>query len=178
MNEVRKFRKALGLSQEEFARLFMISQSMLSQWESGDKSASTDTILRLREMINFLPSAQMETSGDLDAARTLYKEEMTMSIQKKIREKEIELLGLEHELTIMQRNFTALQNALLILMPESRIFQSIPTYKAELDKITLPRLKSYIENGPEAQQIRVMRIASVQAEIASLQAQIALLHQL
>ena len=47
MSVIRNLRKKSGLNQEEFARLFNVHQTAVSQWETGKTSPDTDTLVKI-----------------------------------------------------------------------------------------------------------------------------------
>lgn len=47
LNSIKKLRKEAGLNQEEFAKLFNVHQTAVSQWETGKTSPDTDIIIKM-----------------------------------------------------------------------------------------------------------------------------------
>lgn len=49
---IKQVRKELGLSQSEFARLFGVHQTAVSQWETGRTCPDTDMVIRIARATN------------------------------------------------------------------------------------------------------------------------------
>ena len=49
---IKQIRKARGLTQAQLAKLIDVSESMVSQYESGKKSPSNETLLKLGEALD------------------------------------------------------------------------------------------------------------------------------
>ena len=64
MENLRKIRKARGLKQKELAKLVGVSESSISQYESGTKTPSFETALKLAEALD-CESADLVSTRDL-----------------------------------------------------------------------------------------------------------------
>ena len=64
MENLRKIRKARGLKQKELAKLVGVSESSISQYESGAKTPSFETALKLAEALD-CESADLVSTRDI-----------------------------------------------------------------------------------------------------------------
>lgn len=63
---IKSLREAAGLSQNELARRAGVSQSGLSYIESGEKSPSVDTLLRIADALGVTVSELLNAQGDTE----------------------------------------------------------------------------------------------------------------
>ena len=49
-NNIQKYRKQFGFSQDELAQKLMVSRQTISQWETGQTMPTTDNLMRLKEI--------------------------------------------------------------------------------------------------------------------------------
>ena len=55
MTNIKYYRKQAGLSQAEFAQKMGVAQSAVSQWESGKRIPTVDTVIRIAEVLEIPP---------------------------------------------------------------------------------------------------------------------------
>ena len=49
-NNIQKYRKQLGFSQDELAQKLLVSRQTISQWETGQTMPTTDNLIRLKDI--------------------------------------------------------------------------------------------------------------------------------
>lgn len=81
MNSIKKLRKEAGLNQEEFAKLFNVHQTAVSQWETGKTSPDTDIIIK---MAKYFKISTDDILGNTDIKKSPSNMEEENNIAKEI----------------------------------------------------------------------------------------------
>ena len=81
LNSIKKLRKEAGLNQEEFAKLFNVHQTAVSQWETGKTSPDTDIIIK---MAKYFKISTDDILGNTDIKKSPSNMEEENNIAKEI----------------------------------------------------------------------------------------------
>lgn len=63
-NNIQKYRKQCGFSQDELAGKLLVSRQTVSQWETGQTMPTTDNLLRLKEIFGVSVEALLGLEGE------------------------------------------------------------------------------------------------------------------
>ena len=89
---VKKYRKLKGLSQEKFAELIEIGVTSLSLIERGKGFATASTLEKMSEILN-ISIAELMSSYDTEDEKTLYNEILTRLLNIKSQKDKLKLLN-------------------------------------------------------------------------------------
>ena len=84
---VRKYRIAMGLSQEDFAEKLNVSRQAISRWENGTALPDAQNILQISKLFHvttdYLLNDDYESDTDIPAVQTATKETEDLFLKKK-----------------------------------------------------------------------------------------------
>ncbi len=89
---VKKYRKLKGLSQEKFAELIEIGVTSLSLIERGKGFATASTLEKMSEILN-ISIAELMSSYDTEDEKALYNEILTRLLNIKKQKDKLKLLN-------------------------------------------------------------------------------------
>jgi transcriptional regulator with XRE-family HTH domain len=165
MGELYNLRKKMGLTQQEFADIVGISQSSMARIETGERPLPNVFWPKVNSIKLRLDANKLESDGDLDAAVQNLKQELASQLEAEIKDLQTKRRILEIKLDIMRDEYLIVRNALLVVIPEKRIFSKTIEYKKTVDKIFEGLAVTFLMVCPERQQILELEILALTTAI-------------
>lgn len=72
---IQKYRKSVGFSQEELAQKLFVSRQTISLWEKDQTIPTIDNLMRLKKVFGVLVDEILGVENQIDAAKILPNEE-------------------------------------------------------------------------------------------------------
>jgi transcriptional regulator with XRE-family HTH domain len=171
MIKASNFREALGLTQEEVAMLLRISMSQLSMFEIGQRDLSSEAMLKLLNMYNYV-----QNKSHVSVENPILKEDtdkITLLLEKELKENQYEQMVLERKTHDFKRKYQkSISTLKLVEYLETQVANK-EKYEKELVGILRKKALSGIEkNGVPIQVQWDLKLKALQFHQKELQKQL------
>jgi transcriptional regulator with XRE-family HTH domain len=172
MQSIIALRKALGLSQQDLARMAGVSRAVVSMAESGHRNIPNILLVKLGELQRRLAAGEADglPAGFAEALTEPEEFAAVREAQRLEEEKTLFKLRAEREklitkLTRMETLHTTALRAMQIAARERVLFEGIPSYIEPLEAAHAAALADWQRSHPLLQRPLRLRIAELDAGI-------------
>lgn len=170
MNDIKKLRGGLGLSQEQLAIYLNIERGLLSMAEIGKRELPTDALLKLNTLQQNIPKSILPKTTHLVATEITQQKSNLQTFVQQLQQLFLQkALHLQKQLTAIENKYTT---SVLLLQAIRKLQQQLPdTAKNKKDILWYAATEAMLVERINANSLIVQK--KLQLQIESLQWQAA-----
>ncbi len=168
MAGVRSIRMRLGLTQTELAMMLGVSQTLVALSESGERDLPARAWQKLSLLEELLQFNEVEQEEKLAAEQEKLREALRIALETELKELQGKRKDLMYELNRMRQDHETHRHAMLVMIPEWKLFKDHVLYGKQLQKRYELLIKKFVATDETQQALLESKIRIIEVSMDEL----------